>query len=316
MNMQNIQYCIIFSADNLYVQHFCVALISLLENTSHKEQLKIYIIDGGITNFNKRLINSFFKSTYQITINFLYVNIETYSSFVISHHITHAAYYRFSIGNILPLNITKAIYLDCDILVKSDIVELFSLDLGGYILGAVDNPYFKRFKELNISEKDGYFNTGVLLINLELWRKSEISSQALAFMKESPEKIVLHDQDALNVIIKGRWLRLPPQWNQQSTFWDFYFQAFERKKLFNQKDFQEALENPSIIHYSSMCKPWDYDNLHPYRAEYYKYLALTPWANFQPLITRNKVIKRWVKKYIPKPIFETAKIIQKQFQKK
>jgi len=303
------------ASDENYIQHLWVMLISMLEHTSESQNIKLYILDGGITEESKLKLFNHFSQRYGLEIIFAQVDKDLYKNCKISHHVSQATYYRFSIPSIIPDEVEKVLYLDCDIVIKDDIKKIWSFDLDNSLIGAIHNPFFNRFIELDIDEGKGYFNAGVLLINLSLWKKLDISHKALDFINQNPEKIKMWDQDALNVVIQGRWKKLPPRWNQQSTFFNFYFQKFYRDKLFSQEEFQEALSNPAIIHYSSMCKPWDYDNVHPYRNEYYKYLSQTPWSDFRPQPTPQRMIKKLVKQYTPKVIFETMKIFQRRLKK-
>lgn len=303
------------ASDENYIQHLWVMLISMLEHTSESQNIKLYIIDGGITEESKSKLLNYFSKKYGLYIIFSQINKDLYKNCKISHHVSQATYYRFSIPSIIPDHVKKVLYLDCDVVIKDDISKLWSFDLNDSLIGAIYNPFFNRFIELNIDQNKGYFNAGVLLINLFLWRKLDISHKALNFIDQNPEKIKMWDQDALNAVIKGCWLKLSPRWNQQSAFFDFYFQKFYREKFYSKEEFQEALYNPAIIHYSSMCKPWDYDNVHPYRNEYYRYLSQTPWSDFRPQPTPQRIIKKIVKQYTPKVIFETMKILQRRLKK-
>lgn len=99
----------------------------------------------------------------------------------------------------------KLIYLDCDIIVRHSIAKLYDIDIEDYLLGAVyhndklsvNNGAFKR---LHIPVEQGYFNAGVLLINLKKWREEHIYEKSIEFLRNNSESIVNHDQDVLNVV--------------------------------------------------------------------------------------------------------------------
>src|SRR5690606_5620901 len=99
-----------------------------------------------------------------------------------------------------------------------------------------------------------YFNAGVLIINLDKWRKDHLPAKILNFISKNPEKIVYEDQDALNYFLHDKCLLLHPKWNQTHFFHVREYQD----TCFNQEVFNEAKYNPSIIHFTAESKPWRY----------------------------------------------------------
>ena len=129
---------IVTACDDKYVQHLGVMLCSLLENTLHREKINIWVIDGDISQDKKTLLSTFISNKYQISINYLDIDKELYKKFKISYHFTHSIYYRISIPEIIPFNVSKVIYLDSDIILKQDIYDLWLIDLKDDFIGAVE----------------------------------------------------------------------------------------------------------------------------------------------------------------------------------
>jgi lipopolysaccharide biosynthesis glycosyltransferase len=286
---------IVSACDDNYVQHLAVMLCSLLENTENSKNISINIIDGGISQNNRQIINDFFQKKYSTKIDYVNINPNIYSNFPISHHFTHTIYYRISIPLLFDNSIDKVIYLDSDMVIEDDINKLWQVNIDNYFLAAVEALSFKdRYQDLQIPEGSLYFCSGVLIINLQQWRNHQITEKVINFIVQNRDKIICWDQDSLNAITYNNWLPLPLKWNQQSYFFEQKFYSQHS----NREDFIEALEQPSIIHYSSSYKPWDYINFHPYRQTYYDYLSLTPWKNFQPKFNFYCDTKRMIKKYL------------------
>jgi len=286
---------IISVSDDNYSQHLGVMLYSLFKNYLSDEKLDVYIIDGGIFSENKYKIEDIGRE-FNIPITFLKISKKIYQNFKISHHINSSTYYRISIPEIIDSSIKKVIYLDCDLIIREDISKLWYTDISEYFLAAVENPNFNRYADLKIPVNSKYFNAGVMLINLEKWRQYNISTQVIEFIKNNSEKIVLWDQDGLNAILYNKWKKLHPKWNQQTIM----FELVASETNFREEEFNEAIKNPSIIHYSTSSKPWHYMNEHPLKSEYYKYLRKTPWKKYLPPDKNiSNTSKKIIKKILP-----------------
>lgn len=290
MMYQDVMY-VASATDDQYAPHLGVMMTSLFEHKSPQQHVTYYIIDGGISEENKaKLVRM--EKVYKCPIYFLEVNTERYQNFVVNRHISHSAYYRISIPDLLPFSINKVIYLDCDLIIKGNIYELWNTELSDFFLGAVDdNNHRSRHKDLNIPSQYKYFNSGVMVINLEKWREHHISEKVLDFISKNPDRIRFWDQDGLNAVLYGKWLGLHPKWNLLRDFLEVSPEQLD----FTQEDFDQALKDPHIIHYSNHSKPWDYMDDHPMKDEYYQYLCLTEWRNFFPV---NKTIMNMSKKFI------------------
>lgn len=136
------------------------------------------------------------------------------------HKLSKAAYYRVLLASILK-DVDRVIYLDCDMVVLSDLVPLLNIDMQNFGIAAVEDyglPYNQEhFAQLEFSEGDKYFNSGFLLINLAYWRQHKIEKALIEF-SESDRKVFFHDQDALNFVFRGSWIRLEPKWNHFNIF--------------------------------------------------------------------------------------------------
>ncbi len=303
---------IVTACDDNYVQHLCVMLCSLLENTAERENININIIDGEINQSNKNKLIDCIIKRYKKKINFLSINKNVYEKFPISHHFTHTIYYRISIPSLFDLSIEKVLYLDADMVIKDDIKKLWDIDISNFYVAAVEAlSCTERYTDLNMPEGSLYFCSGLLLINLTKWRKSNITKKIIDFIENNQDKIQMWDQDSLNSILCGNWLPLSLIWNQQTYFFDDDFY----KKFRHRQDFMEARDRPSIIHYTSSHKPWHYISIHPYKEEYFRYLALTPWKDFKPKFNLWLYFEKKIRMYFPAPILNFLKSFSSFFKK-
>jgi lipopolysaccharide biosynthesis glycosyltransferase len=119
-------------------------------------------------------------------------------------------------------------------------------------------------------KKNDYFNAGVMLINLDYWRKNDIGRKIKEFKLQNSDKILGNDGGAINGVLSGFWGRLPPKWNQQSGL---YKRKFRKGNKVNYRldEINEALRYPAIIHYVGERKPWLPGCPHPLSQRYWVY---------------------------------------------
>lgn len=262
---------IIIASDCNYLCHATVVMLSVLINTDNPENVFFYFLDEGIGDENQSYLS---QQICDLGSSIVFIDIDKsiFESFHISGHIKHSAYYRILAPLILPSNMTKALYLDSDLMLLKDISKLYSMNLEDAIIAAVEDSIEQDDMHMKLLNKVDrrYFNSGVLIIDLVKWREQNITEKVFDYIKENPEKLKYWDQDALNVIFDGRWHSLPYEWNVQTAFFD-------------SEKYCESCSNPAIVHFTTDVKPWHIYSMHPYKAEYMQYRKLTRWKDI-PLL--------------------------------
>ncbi|MDX9981948.1 MAG: glycosyltransferase family 8 protein, partial [Lentisphaeria bacterium] len=177
--------------------------------------------------------------------------------------------FRLAIPELLPPDVHYALYLDCDILATGDLADLFPLDWCGEAMAAgVFDPFSNPLHAKSFGLAHGrYINAGVLVINVDGWRREKVLDRAVEWICEMKEKAPLLDQDALNVLFAGRLQYLPEIWN------------------YNARGAGDAYpeEDVRLVHFIGRHKPWHYHFRHPLKMEYFRYLSMTPFAGRPPL---------------------------------
>lgn len=141
------------------------------------------------------------------------------------------------------------------------------------------------------------FNSGVILINLDYWRKNNIQNKTLNYIFGNKEKCLWHDQDSLNVVLAGSVLFADFRYNLTQGFLFDKTQLKINSDYYNQID--RAIENPCLIHYCASYKPWHFECNSPFKAlwrENYKQV----FGKKCPLTFKNKGTARikWCIKFI------------------
>lgn len=283
---------IICATDNNFVQHCSVMLASVL---THNKDVSVWVLTEGLTDINYSILKSEIESKggafYCIIVDSKIISNLPMPKTKQNTHISPATYYRLLIPEILPIDVHKAIYLDCDVIVKGPLNDLWKIDLTGYALGAVHQMYHEVEDAIRLDYpvEYGYFNAGVLLINLDYWRKFNTSLLLLNYLTENYDSILMHDQDALNAILHKNAFRLSCKWNMLHFFFLPYSRTekgiYKGNLINDYTDYKHQLKyyrkHPTVIHYVSKPKPWNKGCVHPHTIEYYNYAKKT--LNFREI---------------------------------
>ncbi|MEI7661397.1 MAG: glycosyltransferase family 8 protein [Bacteroidota bacterium] len=277
---------IICATDDNFVQHCSVMLASVLVNN---EDVIVWLLSEGLTENNYSILKTEVESKGGI-FNYVEVNSKIISKLPMPDHasfshISPATYYRLLVSEILPLTVHKAIYLDCDIVVRGSLKELWKTEIQDCALGAVHQMWqeIEGAHRLNYPVKYGYFNAGVLLVNLDYWRQHDVSAKVVDYLITHYETIRMHDQDALNAVLHDKTYRLPCKWNMLHFFFLPYAKTitgrFEGRLVLDFADYKSQLKfnrkDPRVVHYVSKPKPWQQGCVHPFVKQYFFYAKKT-----------------------------------------
>ena len=288
---------IVFTIDEKFTRFCAVAIASLLKHNK-TEEICFHIVTDNLTEKSKTILSELAKQSGACTY-FYHVpkeKTEGYQVKAMSHRISLATFYRCMLPSLLPSQLSKAIYLDSDILVLDSIKEIWNTDLNNIAIAGIEEARSKEDKHcdrLGYAPSYRYINAGVLLINLDYWREHKVDKQCVKYFQTYPERILFNDQDLLNVVLHKDKVFVPLKWNMQDGFYRYGID----KKVADWNSFREELLHPVILHYTNK-KPWNYDSMHPLRSEYYKYLDMTPWQGQRPLSSLKKRVQ-WCMKRLP-----------------
>jgi lipopolysaccharide biosynthesis glycosyltransferase len=235
----------VFSINNAYVIPFQVFFHSLEATDSLPINIPIFILHSNALSYDSIHILRLFFARYGRHVTFLDASAHVPSNLPIrqSDHVSPETFFRLLIAEILPDQFDHAIYLDADMLALRSVSALFE-ETVDCLIAAVD--HFSLWDELRLwGERGGtYFQAGVLVIPLWRWRKECLVQQFLGVMASEQHRILWHDQDILNMVVRDRWARLPIWWN--------VCEAVNRSL-----SPQMIQESAVLIHYSGSQKPWN-----------------------------------------------------------
>ncbi len=276
---------VVTAADDRYAMPLAVMVRSLVDNLGTKKRLILYVLDGGITPANKRKILASWNPG-GVALEWIRPRSIRLNRLLITERFGAVAYYRLLIPEILPLAARKAIYLDADTVVLEDIGKLWDIDLRGHPLGAVEDPYIPRvskgllnYRKLGIAPSAKYFNSGVLLMDLDCWRVEGIAERVITYAESNRRYLRFPDQDALNAVLAERWLPLSPRWNAVlNALWFRHSKANGAAR----RELREVIRRPSVLHFLAGPKPWQPGTVFHRSFLFFHYLDQTRWAGWRP----------------------------------
>jgi FkbM family methyltransferase len=205
------------------------------------------------------------------------------------------AWYRVLLPRLLP-DLPKVLYLDVDLLIVGRIRELWEWPLDGKCIAAVTNPLLEHMvdrvrDDLGVPDADSYFNSGVLLMDLDALRRERAVEHVVAFISEGHAPMPWADQEPLNAVLHTKRAHLPPKWNAVPSLWELDWRHLPRS--WSQAQREEARDHPAIVHFIGPYKPWHYRNISPYRSRYFDHLHHTRWKDREVVgaTWRNRLIR-------------------------
>lgn len=286
---------IVCCLDDNFVMPCGVLLLSICENNK-TESIAFHIITEGLNPDNRRKIESIAKY-YDRMCYFYHIDTSLLKKAFDSPGLrnpnwTLSVYYRLLLCSVLPQNIDKVLYLDCDTIVCASLDELWNIDIQNYAIGAVPDcsgDDIRFYNRLDYDFSLGYFNAGVLLINLLYWRENDIESQLLEYMNRNVAILEYNDQDILNYVLREQKQELSIKYNLMGRFfWQTHF-LYVRKKYWG--DILTAINSPVIIHYTDRSKPWHKESTIILKEVWLKYYKLSPWRDI-PLTYNTPFMRR------------------------
>lgn len=256
-----------------------VMMCSVCVNNADLNILFHIITDTDVTEEDYNDLAAVVAPYNKASVRFYYVSEQVLgNSFPkLDNKITRTAYFRLYITDILPASINKVLYLDGDVIVRHSVKELWDMDLSDFAIAAVPDmreSTTDRYDGLGYSKSLGYFNSGVLLINLAYWRQHQVTKQFKEFIRNRSEAILYWDQDVLNYIFREQKMTLPIKYNFQHGFlWKNPRCDWSR----HGNEVKEARQDPVIVHFTG-DKPWIYSyDPNPFRSTFLKYQKMTRW---------------------------------------
>lgn len=257
---------------------YCITVMNSVLN--YDEDITFHVLhDVTLTEDLKTRIRTLAK-TKKSRIVFYLIDESYFKGYPVSEQWPITIYYRIILPEVLPNNLEKVLYVDCDIMFRDRFDDLWDIDLKNYALAAVEDvlsPIAPMYDDIECDTNNGYFNSGVMLINLKYWREHSFTDKTLEYLSANSQKVLHPDQDAINFVASGNWLKLNYRWNFLSSYQNLYFSHEHLNSDFD----KISASYPVIVHFSGV-KPWNPKCRTRYKYEYYHYAKLSGLENIIP----------------------------------
>ena len=266
---------VVIATDENYAIPAAVCLTSLFENHIGVE-CRVVVLTDHMSDHSTRMFKHL-QDYYNQVISFVEVSDSVFHGLKITRRLPVHTYYRLILSDYIKED--RVLYLDCDTIVLKNLVDFYSINLKGIACGVVEDQRTDDISLLNhLDLESGYFNAGVLLVNLDYWRENNIKNQLLSYLHLNLEKCIYNDQDALNVVLHGKVKYLDYAYNMQALW--FTPNEFLMMKKVKWHDLELSKKDPAIVHYTKE-KPWNYECNHPLRSKFLYFAQLHSFIHFR-----------------------------------
>lgn len=309
---------VLYGCNDPYAPFVGVSICSLLENNKKSNEIDIYVMSDEISEDNisrlKKQVQSYGVGRTIKVVDSVSIIEEFKATGVPDYRGSYAAFLRLAFEKAVDESVDRLLYLDSDTIVVGDLSPLFEMDLGDNCIGAVADCLGDMVKPLIDFEKnDFYLNSGVLLINVPAWKRDNITGKIIEMIKEG--KLTNPsggDQEYILYATKDKIKVLDPKYNLQPFHMEYsnkqYFKVYAQEGYYSEPVLEDSINNPVILHTFRYLGrfPFHKDNIHPAKAEFEKYKALSQWADMEaqikeiPLFIKFEIV---LYRILPKTLF-------------
>ena len=279
---------VVYNCDEYFASIFATSVVSLFENNKDVDNITVYLIEDEVSAESKSRFQDIAKEYKRniVTIPMPKPDEMAKIEIYIPANLKMATCGRLFVSKLLPDDIDKIIYADCDTLFLSSISSLWDIDISDDYVGMVCIPTSKNHKRIiGISPNSVYYNSGLMLVNLKRWREEKVDLAFMEYIRKQNGFIPYPDEGVLNAVFEGKIRMLPLKYNVYGQIFSFDYKETLRLKKQNHfyscDEYEEARRAPVMIHfittYRIPLRPWINGCDHPYTNEYLRYRAKTPW---------------------------------------
>ncbi len=272
-------------ADQQFALPLAVLVRSTLDHLAGSRRLHLTVVDGGIDRGTReRLIASWNDPRLHVewrapALNGMEVPI--------TGRIPALTYARLRVPALVPQGCARAIVLDADQIVLTDLGRLATDPFEGALVLSPRDAFIPSvssanglagFRELGLSPDAPYFTGALMVVDVPGWRRERVSERTIAYVAENAARLRTYDQDALNAVLAGRFKELDPRWQVQPRALSLspgvtpHLDAGTRARL---------AADPWVVHFSGRLKPWLYPGRGRFDALFRETLARTAFHDHQ-----------------------------------
>ena len=283
LNERHFAFCV----NDAYARYIAVTIKSIAENNRGSNN-SIHVFTDTVSERNKKLLNEV-VGTYGNCSLHIYEVDDAPLKGLYTGNFTIYTWYRILIPSVLPESVERVLYLDADTLVTDDLGELFALEMTDKAIAAapdIQSWLEGAFLRCGYDSSKGYICAGVLMMNLDYWRRHNLAEKMTGWALQKRDLIKCPDQDAINYICQDSKIILPLRYGFMHCFceYDMFYGSEYCEEL------KACIDRPAIIHYNG-CAPW--------AKECHKHVLHHKWEEYNGMLARP-VKRRYMTKGVLK----------------
>lgn len=321
---------VVYHSSDSFAPVLGTSIVSLFENNKGMDEIHVYVIEEKISAENKAKLNILAKK-HNRNIHFIPMpdvnKTQKLGLKKVRKDWIFNSYCRLFLDEILPKDLQRVLYMDSDVLVTGDLTELWNTDMTGYCAaGVMDCLGEKYYELLGLNDKAKYCNSGVILQNLDLWRRSNIGNRVRDYVHKNDGYVFFMEQSVYNAVFQGEILILPPKYNTYTLMQYLSYKEIMNlrnpKRFYQEKEIKEAVKDHKIVHLTNTFlitnRAWfEYTN-HPEKQKFMYYKHMTPWKDelgFSDTRSTKKKLTQFFVDHLPRPIvIEFAGMVYNSFR--
>lgn len=281
---------ILYQCNDNYAPYCGVSITSLFENNKHIENISVFILSDDMSHENQSkfmlLAEEYGREIMIVDSNPLNKKLEQLG--IPMYRGSYSTNFKLFAYELLDCKIERLLYIDSDTVVVGDISELFEINLNNCpVAMAQDSLVINHKEDIGLNKQNPYYNAGVILFDMCEWKKQQCSDKIIEHVKTVRAHYPAPDQDLLNVVFKNRIFQLLPEYNMEPAYYMFsfknYYKTFKNPCFYSRDILEREKNNPKIIHFFRVMGefPWHKNNMHPFNDLFDKYLAISPWFDYE-----------------------------------
>lgn len=311
---------IVLHSDEAFAMQACTMILSVCENNKAFEAITFYILDTGISEDSRRQIADMvfqyqrklvFIDTQEMISSLESLGIQPYQG------INMGVYLKGMLSKLLPGDLERILYIDCDAVVNGSLRELWETNSNGMAIGMAVDCMNKRINEGYGFQNRYYYNTGVMLIDFSEWLHRNCEEKYIKYILDNAaRKFEWADQDLINASLNEDTFKLSPRYNWLSLYEIYNYESLGKiyglneQNYYTKEEFEAAHDQPVIYHFPSVFigRPWFQKELLKKQDVYDKYLysKYNPWKNHAKTVKKYPAytkVQRLLYRGLPQPLF-------------
>ena len=265
---------LLLTLDENYLMPCKVMLDSFFASNSNEQGVTVYLLHSAIPDDKLKELADF-CTDFDAELKPIAVDPALFENAPTSKRYPKEMYYRLLAPMILPREFDRVLYLDPDMLIINPLRPLWELNLYGKTFAAAAHTGLTEMangiNQMRLETEHEYFNSGVMLIDLNVAWKLVNAEDVFACVKEKERDLILPDQDVFNILYGRQTMPV------DDVIWNYDVRNYSKYLIRStgKHDLNWVMQNTAVLHFCGKSKPWHEDYKNPFGMLYLHYRNLT-----------------------------------------